>query len=866
MSRFLFEKDVDQSLLKSGLTIPVNMHGQIQESVGVHLSKGQRAGIKILLDGTSYDALLTNVNLDEARSNRVVFQIRYAEGSPLCQKLKELFSYVDFSDSSAQKGTIEVYSTGEGSLEFKVKNDMKAAFYKYLGPVDSFAGYQRSYKLVFYKVFFSRLLNGQETTTSAVTADFQQFYLRRKKSGLTTDVNADPVIQNIEQSTLPQILNLILRNPFNAISSQGYILRLTDDPDRFVLNPVLQSQLTKNDMEKILHIVDQKLEKYYAGIDNASEDGGQMREVVEKILNDYVPAKAETFAGHLLGVYLRNEIPNKIYGTGLVDRAKYLITGSVGQGNWAMVPWVCIFDRKITTSATKGVYIVYLLEKSGQSLYLTFNQGCTEIRNTHSKRETIRIMRDKAAEIAAHIDSRGFRTDEDINLGSGLTELGELYQKGTIFYKEYRKNAIPSEEELRDDLAKMMDIYREYAESLSEQKPAPEEPDLTTTIADDEDELTMKETVSRIKAYIEAKGFSYQDGLIENFYLSLKSKPFVILAGTSGTGKTRLVRLFAEAVGANTSNGRYKMVSVRPDWSDSSDLFGHVDLNGRFIPGAIIDFVKQAELDPAHPYFLCLDEMNLARVEYYLSDFLSIIETRDFHDGHIVTEPLVSATYYGGDISAAEKYGTVPFPENLYVVGTVNMDETTFPFSKKVLDRANTIEFSFVDLTPPEEWHPVAPASLDLGNDFLKTEYLLLAQCADEQEVVNEYCAELQKMNQILQQANAHVGYRVRDEVVFYLLNNKRAGLLSDNEAMDNEIMQKILPRIQGSSASIKNMLCELFKVCAGDYEGMNTETELSAKMMRAAQRPECKYPKSALKIAFMIRRFEEDGFTSYWL
>lgn len=138
--------------------------------------------------------------------------------------------------------------------------------------------------------------------------------------------------------------------------------------------------------------------------------------------------------------------------------------------------------------------------------------------------------------------------------------------------------------------------------------------------------------------YIAAKGFTFNEGLVENYYLSLKSKPFVILAGTSGTGKTRLVRLFAEAIGATSQNGRYKLVSVRPDWSDSSDLFGHVNLNDKFIPGAIIDFVKQAELDSRNPYFLCLDEMNLARVEYYLSDILSIIETREYVDGKVTTD------------------------------------------------------------------------------------------------------------------------------------------------------------------------------------------------------------------------------------
>lgn len=99
------------------------------------------------------------------------------------------------------------------------------------------------------------------------------------------------------------------------------------------------------------------------------------------------------------------------------------------------------------------------------------------------------------------------------------------------------------------------------------------------------------------------------------------------------------------------------MVSVRPDWSDSADLFGHVDLNGKFIPGAIIDFVKRAELDICRPYFLCLDEMNLARVEYYLSDILSIIETCDFHNGTIETVPLILDTYYGADVAARGKYG-----------------------------------------------------------------------------------------------------------------------------------------------------------------------------------------------------------------
>lgn len=370
--------------------------------------------------------------------------------------------------------------------------------------------------------------------------------------------------------------------------------------------------------------------------------------------------------------------------------------------------------------------------------------------------------------------------------------------------------------------------------------------------------MTIKETIAHIKSYISSKGFTYEDDLIENFYLSLKSKPFVILAGTSGTGKTRLVKLFAEAIDA-----KMELVPVRPDWSDSSDLFGHNDIAGNFHPGAIIDFIKDATDNKDKPHILCLDEMNLARVEYYLSDFLSIIETRDINDlGEIVSDPLIKSSYFKQE-SALEKYGQLYLPENLYVVGTVNMDETTFPFSKKVLDRANTIEFSFVNLIskPSTETEPVKQ---NLNNQFLKTEYLYLKDCDDE-DLIDEVCVNLEEINQILVKANLHIGYRVRDEICFYLLNNKKAELLDENSAFDNEIMQKILPRIQGSSTSIKTVLCELFIKCAGDYTSASG-LAVYEQMSSYVETRECRYPNSARKISFMMRRFEEDGFTSYWL
>lgn len=377
-----------------------------------------------------------------------------------------------------------------------------------------------------------------------------------------------------------------------------------------------------------------------------------------------------------------------------------------------------------------------------------------------------------------------------------------------------------------------------------------------------------KSVLAHIATYISQQGFTYPDSTLANFYLSLKAKPFVILAGTSGTGKTRLVRLFAKAAGATEQNGRYRQVAVRPDWSDSADLLGHRNLNGEFVPGAITEFLEQAADDLAHPYFLCLDEMNLARVEYYFSDLLSVMETRNLQEGHIVTDAIAVDGYEW----------RLTFPENLYVIGTVNMDETTFPFSRKVLDRANTIEFSYVDLMSgleepaagAEEEKPLEP--LDLENGFFRSDWLLLSQClqdTENREFVRTWCEKLAELNGILQKADAHVGYRVRDEVLFYLLYNKKAGLLTDAQAFDREILQKILPRIQGSSTAIKDLLSELFTVCAGDYEAYQTDSgELYRKMDQYLQDHgngvPC--PETAKKLVYMMRKFEEDGFTSYWL
>lgn len=193
----------------------------------------------------------------------------------------------------------------------------------------------------------------------------------------------------------------------------------------------------------------------------------QLTEILNYFLEDYIPGKNQIF-GKDASIYnsICDVAPQKIYETQLVDSKEYKVVGSVGQGNWAKVPWLAFFRKDITLSAQNGVYIVYLLSSDGNSLYLTLNQGVTEAGKNSTASETIRALRENAARISAQLNNRSFLSDENINLGNDITDLGKKYQKGTIFYKKYSKQNIPSEEILQDDLKNMLDIYQEYYDKI----------------------------------------------------------------------------------------------------------------------------------------------------------------------------------------------------------------------------------------------------------------------------------------------------------------------------------------------------------------------------------------------------------------
>ena len=191
-----------------------------------------------------------------------------------------------------------------------------------------------------------------------------------------------------------------------------------------------------------------------------------LTECAKYLFDNYSQAAKGPFADSPIGDYIRNKIPQRFLETRLIDKAKYKVDASGGIGVWAQVPWIGVFRKEITESAQYGVYIVYLLSADGDSLFLTFNQGFTDIAKDKSAKETVEEMRKRASDCISKLNKRSFRSDENISLGSNLTNRAEMYQKGTIFYKEYQKHNLPSEEILKHDLKDMLEIYEEYYEKI----------------------------------------------------------------------------------------------------------------------------------------------------------------------------------------------------------------------------------------------------------------------------------------------------------------------------------------------------------------------------------------------------------------
>ncbi|MDP9315553.1 MAG: AAA family ATPase [Chloroflexota bacterium] len=325
---------------------------------------------------------------------------------------------------------------------------------------------------------------------------------------------------------------------------------------------------------------------------------------------------------------------------------------------------------------------------------------------------------------------------------------------------------------------------------------------------------------------INRRGFTFPDAVIRSYHVALQTKPLVILPGISGTGKTRLTRLYADAVydlqSSSAPNPHYLIVAVQPDWHNAKDLLGYYNaLTNTFHPTAFLRFLHQAAADPQQPYYVCLDELNLARPEYYLAPILSALETAE----HAIDLAVPTSTVTTVDGETLRNPFTLPL--NVHLTGTLNVDESTFSLSDKLLDRANVIELTDIDLRAFRQSY--------------------------REPINGEAWQLIEQLEAILEAAGQPFGYRTIAEMLRYIETAR--GVLPVRAALDLQIKQKVLPKLRGEdSPRLRRALNQLYELFAGAAH--NAQRDLPA---------DAPFPDSAQKIRRMLERLDYEGFTDFY-
>lgn len=379
---------------------------------------------------------------------------------------------------------------------------------------------------------------------------------------------------------------------------------------------------------------------------------------------------------------------------------------------------------------------------------------------------------------------------------------------------------------------------------------------------------------------------NYSPSALSTSYLTaMRTKPFLLLAGISGTGKSRIVKQMAfescpdiPALRSDkTAPGNYELIEVKPNWHDSSELLGYESEIGgpHYVVTPFVRFLVKSMRYPDVPFFVCMDEMNLAPVEQYFAEFLSVLESRKLlSDGAITSEPLIKADIFSKyadqlhrdlDITDTETYKAVydrlkndglRLPSNLIVVGTVNMDETTHQFSRKVIDRAMTIEMNIEDAETPFKnffeggdtlhyYDNPQPKDLFLPKVVQASEALSILRAEDASYLKENVPGLLHSLNSALNGTPFKIAYRVQNELILYFFSLREENPDETAEALlaqaiDAILMMKVLPRIEG-------------------------DEDLLDKPLNALAQFTENYPQASRKIAEMQERLPRAHFTSFW-
>lgn len=414
-------------------------------------------------------------------------------------------------------------------------------------------------------------------------------------------------------------------------------------------------------------------------------------------------------------------------------------------------------------------------------------------------------------------------------------------------------------------------------------------------------------TAMTVVNYCAAQGFPFEPDLIARYIAALLTKPFVILAGVSGTGKSKLAELVAEyysadatgaAVpsppapaedfafappgGASTSS-RFALVAVRPDWIDNQSVLGFVNpITQEYESTQALDLILRAGKDlsiatdkaAAPRYFMLLDEMNLARVEHYFSDWLACSESRRLRPDSSVMQQAVplhrsdasletSVRHPDGTIEKVPVPPSLELPTNLIVTGTVNIDETTYGFSPKVLDRAMVIEFDEVDL---DRLRTGVVTSGGAAYRWPKTlPPFRLATREDYAGVPAGAHSHLVALNSILEEARVHFGYRAANEIGLFMrvYNELLPADSSDADwlrALDVAILQKVLPRLSGNRPKLETPLATVC-VYLRDLARPATDVTLEEFDVKAS----AQLPRSYRRSVEMLDSLRGFGFVSFF-
>lgn len=384
-----------------------------------------------------------------------------------------------------------------------------------------------------------------------------------------------------------------------------------------------------------------------------------------------------------------------------------------------------------------------------------------------------------------------------------------------------------------------------------------------------------------LEALIEAlaaRGFIYDPSHVAAFVTALRTKPFVILAGVTGVGKSRLPQLVMEATGGSST-----LIPVRPDWTDPAEALGYRDLQGRFRPGVLLRAARAATDDPRRFHLAVLDEMNLGRPEQYLAEVLSRMEARQPAPGGWASPPLLSEGLAPADVA----WQGVRLAPNFALVGTVNVDESAHPLSRKVLDRAFTLELDAADLGrwsreapvgaavnpwPPAAWAPRAVRLGELGD-----------LSAGERATVEAAVAALTEADALLAPAGLGVGYRARDEAALFCLHAAEtpgAFRASDGAAvapLDLALGMKLLPRLEGSRRGVRQAVFSLLGWATDGRPRHDSPPRFSGEadaaalldVWEGAGRPaalaDARFPRMAARLARIADGLLVDGFASFW-